>query len=64
MVHQGGNDIDINIVEAVATEGTLSDRNAEIDYARGLIRFETPPDDAEATQITATWKRDLPIQTP
>ena len=42
-----GNDIDINIVDAIATEGMLSNRNAEIDYARGLIRFEAPPDDAD-----------------
>ena len=63
-VHQGGNDIDINIVDAIATEGMLSNRNAEIDYARGLIRFETPPDDAEATQITATWKRDYRYKRP
>ena len=63
-VHQGGNDIDINIVNAIATEGMLSNRNAEIDYTRGLIRFEAPPDDAEATQITATWKRDYRYKTP
>ena len=59
-----GNDIDINIVDAIKTEGMLSNRNAEIDYARGLIRFEAPPDDAEATQITATWKRDYRYKRP
>ena len=63
-VHQGGNDININIVDAIKTEGVLSNRNAEIDYARGLIRFEAPPDDAEATQITATWKRDFRYKRP
>ena len=63
-VHQGGNDIDINIVDAIATEGVLSNRNAEIDYTRGLIRFEAPPDDAEATQISATWKRDYRYKRP
>ena len=63
-VHQGGHDVDINIVDAIKTEGVLSNRNAEIDYARGLIRFEAPPDDVEATQITATWKRDFRYKRP
>ena len=63
-VHQGGNDIDINIADAIATEGVLSNRNAEIDYARGLVRFEAPPDAAEATQISATWKRDYRYKRP
>ena len=63
-VHQGGSDISINVVEAIKTEGVLSNRNAEIDYARGLIRFEAPPDNAEATQITATWKRDYRYKRP
>ena len=55
---------DITIVEAVATEGTLSNQNAEIDYSRGLIRFEAPPDDGIDTQITATWKRDYRYKRP
>ena len=63
-VHQGETDIPINIVEAIKTEGVLNNRNAEIDYTRGLIRFEAPPDDAEATQITATWKRDYRYKRP
>ena len=42
----------------------LSNQNAEIDYTRGLIRFEASPDDAEATQITATWKRDYRYKRP
>ena len=42
----------------------MSNRNAEIDYTRGLIRFEAPPDDAEATQISATWKRDYRYKRP
>lgn len=63
-VHQGDNDIDISVVEAVATEGMLSNRNAEIDYAKGLIRFEAPPDDGAETQITATWKRDYRYKRP
>ena len=62
--HSNGNDININIVDAIATEGVLSNRNAEIDYTRGLIRFEAPPDDAEATQISATWKRDYRYKRP
>ena len=59
-----GNDIDINIVEAIKTEGVLSNRNAEIDYARGLIRFEAEPDDGAETRITATWKRDFRYKRP
>ena len=62
--HSNGNDIDINIADAIAREGVLSNRNAEIDYTRGLIRFEAPPDDAEATQISATWKRDYRYKRP
>ena len=63
-VHQGGDDIEINIVDAIATEGMLSNRNVEIDYSRGLIRFEAPPDDGIDTQITATWKRDYRYKRP
>ena len=55
---------DINIVNAINTEGTLSNQNAEIDYARGLIRFEAPPDDGIDTRITATWKRDYRYKRP
>ena len=64
VVHQDGNDIDINIVNAIKTEGALSNQNAEIDYARGLIRFEAPPDDGADTVITATWKRDYRYKRP
>ena len=42
----------------------LSNRNAEIDYARGLIRFEAPPDDGAETRITARWKRDYRYKRP
>ena len=42
----------------------LSNRNAEIDYARGLIRFEAPPDDGAETKITARWKRDFRYKRP
>lgn len=59
-----GTDIDINIVDAIKTEGVLSNRNAEIDYARGLIRFEAEPDDGAETKITATWKRDYRYKRP
>ena len=62
--HSDGNDISINVVDAIKTEGMLSNKNAEIDYARGLIRFEAPPNDAEATQIAATWKRDYRYKRP
>ena len=36
----------------------LSNRNAAIDYARGLIRFELPPAGGADTEITATFKID------
>ena len=55
---------DINIVDAIKTEGTLSNQNAEVDYARGLIRFEAPPDDGADTVITAIWKRDYRYKRP
>ena len=64
VVHSGDTDININIVEAIKTEGVLSNRNAEIDYQRGLIRFEAPPDDGADTQLTATWKRDYRYKRP
>ena len=62
--HSDGNDININIVDAIKTEGMLSNQNAEIDYTRGLIRFEASPDDGIDTQITATWKRDYRYKRP
>ena len=56
IVHESGGDVAINIVDVVGTSGVLSNRNAEIDYGRGLIRFEAPPTDGADTEITATWK--------
>lgn len=64
IVHAADGDVDINIVETVATTGMLDWKNAEIDYDRGLIRFEAPPPDGEATQITATWKVDYHYKRP
>ena len=57
-VHEEGGDVEIYIVDVVGRSGVLSNRNAEIDYARGLIRFELPPDDGADTEITATFKID------
>ena len=34
-VEEDGSDVTINVVDAVATTGVLSNRNAEIDYRRG-----------------------------
>ena len=45
-------------------DGILSNRNAEIDYARGLIRFEAAPDDGAETVIDATWKQDYRYRRP
>ena len=59
-----GTDTEINIVDTVATTGMLSNENAEIDYNRGLIRFEVAPDDGADTQITATWKRNYGYKRP
>ena len=64
MIQSGEVDIPINIVETVRVEGVLSKRNAEIDYQRGLIRFELPPDDGIDTRITATWKQDYRYKRP
>ena len=64
IVHNADGDVDINIVELVATSGMLSWKNAEIDYNRGLIRFEAPPPNGEASQITATWKVDYHYKRP
>ena len=63
-VHEGETDVDINIVDLVAISGTLSNENAEIDYSRGLIRFEAPPTNGADTQITATWKVDYKYKRP
>ena len=44
------------MVDAVNTDGTLSARRAEVDYQRGLLRFEAAPLDGEGTTITAQWR--------
>ena len=62
--HSNGTAISINIVETITTEGILSNKNAEIDYNRGLIRFEAPPDDGIDTVIVATWKKDYQYRRP
>ena len=65
VVHiEGGTDIDINIVDTIATSGMLSNTRAEVDYNRGLIRFEAPPTDGADTEITATWKVDYKYKRP
>ena len=45
------------MVDVVGSTGVLSNRNAEVDYSRGLIRFEAAPDDGGETIIDATWKQ-------
>ena len=42
----------------------LSNTRAEVDYNRGLIRFEAPPTDGADTEITATWKVDYKYKRP
>ena len=65
VVHpEDGTDIDINIVDTIATSGMLSNTRAEVDYNRGLIRFEAPPTDGADTEITATWKVDYKYKRP
>ena len=51
--------VDIEIVDVIKTEGTLSSRRAEVDYQRGLLRFEAAPTDGADTTITAQWKIGL-----
>lgn len=64
-VHKSdGTTVAISIVDTIATEGVLSNENAEIDYNRGLIRFEIPPDDGADTIIDATWKQDYRYRRP
>ena len=63
-VEEDGSDVTINVVDVVATTGVLSNRNAEIDYSRGLIRFEAAPDDGKNTIIDATWKQDYVYKSP
>lgn len=63
-VHEGNGDVDINVVNVLSSSGILSNRNAEIDYKRGLIRFELPPEDGAATEITAEWKIDYRYKRP
>ena len=53
---EDGATVDVEIVDVVSTEGVLSERRAEVDYQRGLMRFEAPPLDAEETTITAQWQ--------
>ena len=57
-------DVSINIVDVVKTTGTLSNRNAEIDYAQGVLRFEAAPADGEDTEIDATWKQAYQYKRP
>ena len=63
-VEEDGSDVTINVVDAVATTGVLSNRNAEVDYSRGLIRFEAAPDDGETTVVDATWTQDYVYKRP
>ena len=64
VVNGDGGDTDITVVDTIATSGTLSNTRAEIDYNRGLIRFEQPPTDGADTEITATWKLDFKYKRP
>ena len=57
-VHEGSTDVTLNIVDTLNTSGVLSNLNAAIDYNRGIIRFEAPPSDGDAAEITASWKID------
>ena len=63
-VEEDGSDVAINVVDVVGTTGVLSNRNAEVDYSRGLIRFEAAPTDGEDTVIDATWKQDYVYKRP
>ncbi|MDE0685623.1 MAG: hypothetical protein OXI63_22065, partial [Candidatus Poribacteria bacterium] len=63
-VHESGGDVDLNVVDIVATSGVLSNQNVEIDYSKGLIRFEAAPTDGADTEITVTWKTDYRYQRP
>lgn len=63
-LHAADGDVAINVVDSIAISGTLSNRNAEIDYDRSLIRFEAPPLDAASTEITVTWKVDYKYKRP
>ena len=63
-VEEDGSDVTIDVVDAVATTGVLSNRNAEIDYRRGLIRFEAAPTDGKDTIIDATWRQDYVYKRP
>lgn len=63
-IMEDGNRVDLNIVDAIAVQGTLSNRNIEIDYTTGQIRFEAEPKDGEAAEITVTWKTDYRYQRP
>ena len=53
---ESGATVNVEVVEVISTEGELSPRRAEVDYQRGLLRFEAPPLDAEETIITAQWQ--------
>ena len=63
-VEEDGSDVTINVVDVVGTTGVLSNRNAEVDYNRGLIRFEVAPTDGEDTIIDATWRQDYIYKRP
>ena len=53
---ESGATVSVEVVDTVNTDGTLSPRRAEVDYQRGLLRFEAPPLDGEGTTITAQWR--------
>ena len=48
----------IQVVESINTQGLLVNTRAEIDYTRGLIRFEAPPSTGANTKITLEWRID------
>ena len=63
-VEEDGSDVTINVVDVIGTTGVLSNRNAEVDYSRGIIRFEAAPTDGAETIIDATWKQDYVYKRP
>ena len=63
-IRENNVDVPLNIVDTVEITGILNNRNVELDYQNGLIKFEAPPTSGADSIITATWKRDFYYRRP
>ena len=63
-VEEDGSDVTINVVDAVATTGVLSNRNAEIDYRRGGYDLKRHPPTVRTRLLMRHGNRIMSINAP